>query len=115
MEKEKLLIGKTMMIGISLSVTALLFGGITYLAFNGHHVIHYQLFQQPIPMLTSIKGVLFNLTSNPLAWIQLGLLILIGIQMIRVILTAWLFIQKKDKCFAIISLLIFAILIHSLF
>lgn len=115
MEKENLFIGKTMTTSIILSMMLILFGGSIYLFFNGHRVIHYQVFQQPTLTLTSMKGILSSLTSNPLAWIQSGLLMLIMSQIIRVGLITWLFIRMKDKCFTMISLIIFVILIYNLF
>lgn len=104
-----------MSIGTIVSIILILFGGVIYLALNGRYPIHYQTFQQPTPQLTTYKGVWNNLLSSPLAWIQCGLLMLVVLQIVRVALTAWLFIKIKDVYFAMISLFILAVLVFAFF
>ena len=111
MEKMKLLIGRVMFAGVALSASLVLFGGIYYLIINGHNTVNYQIFH-PVGLLNNHQT---DIKLFPLIWIQAGILVLIATQVIRVALTAWLFLRIKDIYFSIISFFILIILIYALF
>lgn len=101
---KELQIGLLLRVGLWLSVLIVLLGGILYLLQCGSIFIQYEVF--PSTLLLICPG---------LRIIQFGLLILVITQVLRVILTAWLFMQKRDYFFTFISLIIFGFLIYSIF
>lgn len=116
MKQAELLIGQMLRAGLLLSVLVVLVGGVMYLIQNGHETIHYRVFQPEASDLSTMSGILATaLTFSAPGIIQLGLLILVLTQVLRVALTAWLFAQERDFLFTWISLIILAILIYSVF
>ena len=108
MSRAELLIGKVLRVGLWLSVLIVLVGGIFYLIQYGHESVHYELFTpkfQPQSLMLSSSTII----------IQLGLFVLILTQVLRVMLTAWLFLDLKDYVFTGISLVILGVLIYSIF
>lgn len=98
-------IGQVLRWGLFLSLFIVLVGGACYLWQHGNDVIPYQVF----------SGKFTTILLSPQGIIQLGLFILIGTQVLRVILTAFLFLQCKDYVFTAISGGIFVLLIYSIF
>lgn len=115
MEKGKFFIGKVMSIGAILSVVLILSGGIIYLFLNGKTLVHYESFRPISPPLPIFRNIWNNLLRTPLAWIQSGLLALVLLQIIRVALTAWMFVKIKDIYFSLISIFILLVLIYAIF
>lgn len=105
MNSEERLIGVVLRIGLWLSVLVVLIGGIFYLIQCGGEPIQYQIFQK--------KSYINNCSARHI--IDIGLLFLVFTQIFRVLLTAWLFFNQKDYFFTSISLLIFSVLIYSIF
>jgi uncharacterized membrane protein len=115
MQSIELLIGRVLRVGLIASVLIVLTGGVFYLLQNGHQDIHYQVFQYT-STFSSITNILHEaFTRSPAGIIQLGLLVLVLTQVLRVLLTIGLFLKIKDYLFTIISLIIFAILVYSIF
>jgi uncharacterized membrane protein len=115
MERIQLAIGRLLLIGVLVSFIIILIGGILYLLNHGTDIIHYQAFHGEPQLYKSIPDILLDaFTLSPLALIQLGLLILVIVQILRVALTTWLFIQIRDNYFVYISLFILFILVYSL-
>lgn len=112
----EIVIGYTMRIGLIISIMIVLVGGILYLVQFGNQPIHYQVFDHHTSSLMSVSGIVrkaLNLSSIGL--IQFGLLVLVLTQVIRVLLTAVLFIKQRDYIFIAISLGIFFVLVYSIF
>ena len=115
MERMQLAIGRLLLIGIIVSFILVFIGGSLYLLKHGADTVHYQSFHGEPHIYKSIAGISSNiLTFSSLGLIQLGLLVLVIVQILRVGLTTWLFIQLRDNLFFFISLFILVVLLYSL-
>lgn len=105
------IVGVVLRTGVILAATLVLIGGIALLA--GHRVAsQHRKFQGVPTQLASIGGVLHGaMTLNPLYIIQLGLLVLIATPVVRVITCAAGFSLERDWTYAIVSLIVLALLI----
>lgn len=116
MESIQLTISKLMIIGIVISLLLVAGGGIFYLSLHGSEIVSFSTFHQEPQTLTSIRGILRDAISlAPRGIIQLGLLVLLLTQVLRVILTTWFFAKIHNSVFVWISLFILAVLIYSVF
>jgi len=116
MERAELIIGYMLRIGLWLSVAVVSIGGVLYLMQCGHETIHYQVFHSEPWVPTSLLDIWRELKKcSAQAIIQFGLMLLILTQVLRVALTAWLFMHERDYIFTWISLIILLVLIYSIF
>lgn len=113
--KFELIIGRIMIMGIVLSSLVVLAGGCLYLIQQGYHIISYTKFVgEPISLRSTI-GILQGaqqLTGTGL--IQLGLWLLVATQIVRMILTGYLFAISRDTFFTLFSFIIAIVLIYSI-
>lgn len=116
MEKVEIAIGRLLLIGVLISLFFIISGGILYLFKHGNDLVHFHTFRGEPVQFSSIWRIWENAFSfSALGLIQLGLLILVFVQVLRVALTTWYFIKINDKTFTWISLFILTVLILSLF
>lgn len=116
LERMELLIGKILIIGVTIAGTIVALGGVLYLLRHGGEQVHYGVFSGEPTDLKTIVGVsedVWHLSGR--AIIQFGLLVLVAIQVVRVAFTVWLFKVARDKVFVYIGLLVLAVLAFSLF
>lgn len=98
--------------GVLLSAALVLAGGLGFLVSHRHDIPNYRTFHAEPAPLSSIHGVArgaFGL--HPLYIIQLGLLILIATPVVRVVTCAAGFAFERDWTYAIVSLIVLALLI----
>ncbi len=116
MENFKLMISKLIITIVIIASVISCIGGIVYLWYHGHETISYQLFQSEPQPFTSFFGIWQQAFSfSPKGVMQLGLLLLVVGQAVRVMLTTWLFAKENDYFFSFSSLFIFAVMMYSLF
>jgi uncharacterized membrane protein len=110
------LIGIVLLTGVLLSAAIVLFGGALYMWRHGATPVHYRIFRGEPSDLRSLSGIWkdFEAGSGRGA-IQFGLMLLVGIQVVRVALTGVLFLLNRDKVFVVITFLVFAMLTYALF
>ena len=114
-QKIENIIGILLRVGVSVSA-ALVFGaGIAYL-WQSHAVrVSYQQFHGETAALTSVRGVIRDAASlDPLALMQLGLLILIATPVARVLFAAFAFALEHDWLYVVVSLIVFSVLLATL-
>lgn len=115
MEKLQLLIGRLLLVGVLLSLLLVAVGGILYLYSHGHEAVHFHVFHSESNGFTSLAGVWQDLSSfSALGIIELGLLVLVFLQVLRVLLTTWVFIKLRDTFFIWASFFVLLLLILSL-
>lgn len=115
MERMQLAIGRLLLIGVVLSFLIVLVGGIGYLWDNSNHLVDYQHFNGVQPSFRSISAIMNGaLGFTPLALIQFGILFLVLVQLLRVALVGWFFIEQRDEVFIAISAFVLLVLIYSL-
>jgi len=109
-------IGRLLIVGVIVSSLIVLAGGVLYLIRHGEAPVHYHIFRGEPVDLRSIGGVAREaslLTGRGL--IQFGLALLVAVQVLRVLLIVWLFYAVRDWKFVGISVMVFAVLVYSLF
>lgn len=111
----RLIISRLLLTGIVISLLLIITGGLLYLAQHGGDIVNYRSFHGEPVILTSFLGILTDaFYLKPVGIIQLGLLLLFLTQILRVALTAWLFLKEKSLFFVVISMIILFILIFAL-
>jgi len=110
------LIGVVLLAGILTSAAIVLFGGVLYMWRHGATPVHYRIFRGEPSDLRSLAGIWKDFEhGSGRGAIQLGLMLLVGIQLVRVALTDILFLLNRDKVFAAITFLVLAMLSYALF
>ncbi len=112
----ELIIGILLRLGVMVSGFVVLFGAVVYLIRNGGAPLpDYKSFHGETAQLSTVEGILAGcLQFRGRAIIQLGVLLLIGTPVARVVFSAVAFALEKDKLYVFITLLVLAILLFSL-
>lgn len=109
------IIGVLLRVGVTSSAIIVLGAGLVYVWREHAGVTHYHHFHQEGTELTTITGVFRGAIGlDPLAIMQLGLLLLIATPVARVLFAVFAFMMERDWMYVIISLIVFAVLIASL-
>lgn len=110
----QLIIGWLLRLGVIISVSIVIFGGMVYLLRHGHTTADYTTFRGVPDFIYPpgiIKGV-FDFKAR--AIIQAGIILLIATPVLRVIFSAIGFLMEKDYLYIAISLLVLLIIIGSM-
>lgn len=111
-----IVIGNLLRTGVVIAASTVLLGGIVYLFRHGSALAGYKVFQRVPYDLCNVRGILENAFSfHGRGFIQLGLLLLIATPIARVVLSIFAFARQRDALYVIITILVFGILIYSLF
>ncbi len=109
------MIGNLLRAGVLLSAAVVLAGGVWLLLDCGRERADYSRFQPPAASLRSPARVAAGLAHpNPPDLIQFGLLLLIAIPVTRVILCLIAFSFERDPMYAVMTLIVLAVLAYSL-
>ncbi len=109
-------IGALLRAGVLSSAFVILIGGTIYLAHHGHDRPDYHTFHGVPQYLHTLSGIFAGaLHGQGLAIIQLGLLILIATPIARVVLSVFAFLAERDFLYVVISGIVLAVLLYSLF
>jgi len=109
------IIGNLLRVGVLIAAAVVLLGGILYLAGHSTDRVSYQHFSAAGDTVQSISGVFRSATHfDSEGLIQLGLLLLIATPVARVALAVVGFALEKDRLYAMVSLIVLAILVFSL-
>jgi uncharacterized membrane protein len=115
-QRVEMIIGNLLLTGVLLSGAIVLFGGILYLLQYGHVSAHYSGFSASRAELHAVGPVIREaLHLDSRAIIQLGLLLLIATPVSRVAFSIVAFALERDSLYVWITLVVFAILMFSLF
>jgi len=110
------LIGVVLLAGVLLSAFIVLFGGVLYMWRHGSTPVHYRIFRGEPSDLRSLAGIWKDFEhGSGRGAIQFGLMLLVGVQLVRVVLTGILFLLNRDKVFVVITFLVFTLLTYALF
>lgn len=116
MERMELAIGRLLLIGVLIALSLSALGAALYLFKQGNESVNYHTFHGISQQLTSIRGIWQSaMQMSAAGLIQLGLLVLVLVQILRVLLTTWFFVLLRDRIFVAISLFILGTLIYSFF
>lgn len=113
-KKIEEIISLVLTIGVLISIALVLLGGCMYLWQVGSRPINLELLQTA-DHATNMQIIWHSaLSFSPVGLIELGLLTLVGTQIMRVFLLVWYYSAIHDFLFAFISLFILLTLIYSL-
>jgi len=109
-------IGLVLLAGVLTSAFIVLFGGVLYMWRHGSSPVHYRIFRGEPSDLRSLSGIWKDFEhGSGRGAIQFGLMLLVGVQVIRVALTGILFLLNRDRTFVVITFLVLAMLTYALF
>jgi uncharacterized membrane protein len=109
------LIGNLLRVGVTLAAAVVLFGGTVYLFRHGLAAPHYQVFVGEPADLRSVSGIVRDaLAFRGRGLIQLGLLLLIATPVARVAFSVAAFAMQRDRLYAVVALIVLAVLMYSL-
>lgn len=111
----EIIIGNLLRAGVLLAAATVLLGGVLYLVGHSADRVNYQHFSAGGDATQSVSGVAHAAAQfNSLGLIQFGLLLLIATPVARVALAVVGFALERDRLYALISLIVLAILAFSL-
>jgi uncharacterized membrane protein len=110
------LIGMALLVGVLLSTIIVSLGGIVYVWRHSKSTVHYRVFRGEPSDLRTLAGIEEDVKSfSGRGIIQVGLILLVGLQVVRVVLTGMLFVTSRDWVFTGITTLVLALLMYGLF
>ncbi len=108
----EVVMGRLLQVGVLLAATVVLAGGILYLVTHAGAQSNYRVFAaQPLRLrhpAAMLRGIAHG---DPLAVIQLGILLLVATPICRVIFAAIAFALEKDRLYIVVSAIVLAVLL----
>jgi uncharacterized membrane protein len=115
-QRIEIIIGALLRTGVILAAAVVFFGAVVYLAHHGREIPNYAVFHGEPENLKSASDIAHDaLGISGRAIIQLGLLLLIATPVARVLFSAIAFAIERDYMYVVITLIVLAILLYSLF
>src|SRR5260370_20811060 len=115
-EKVEQFLGNLLRAGVLVAAGVVAFGGALYLARHGREPIDFHHFHSEPGDLRSPWGiVLAALACRGRGVIQFGLLLLIATPVARVIFSVYAFARQRDFTYVVLTLIVLAVLLYSLF
>ena len=115
-ERIEIIIGAMLRVGVILSSALVAGGGIWYLYQSGGETPAFSVFHGEPASLRSISGIVRGAAAlDPKSWIQIGLLALIATPVARVLFSIAAFTAQRDRTYVVITTVVAAILLFSLF
>jgi uncharacterized membrane protein len=112
----EMIVGNLLRAGVILAAFLVLVGGIRYLAKHGLDPAEHHVFvKQPSEMFSPTGIVKGALALEDKSLMQLGILLLIATPVARVIFSVYAFAREHDGTYVIITLIVLAVLLYSLF
>jgi uncharacterized membrane protein len=111
----EIVLGRVLQIGTLVSAAVIAVGGLAWLVTSGGQTPHYDVFRGEPSDLSSVPGIVgAALALGPRAVIQLGLLLLVGTPIARVVGALLAFAARRDALYAAVSSFVLAALLYSL-
>ena len=115
-ERVERIMGTLLQSGVIISAAVVLAGGILYLLRYGRLPLRYENFVAERESLRGLGSVVNSaLHGDGRAIIEVGLLLLIATPVARVLFSIIAFALEKDRLYVVLTLIVFVILIYSLF
>ncbi len=107
--------GRLLRVGVIVSASVVLLGGVVYVARHGHEIPDYATFHSVPAPLRSITGTVKAVTAfEGQGIIQLGVLLLVATPVARVMLSVAVFALQRDWRYVMVTLFVLAVLFYSL-
>jgi len=112
----EIIIGMLLRSGVILAASVILIGAGLYLTRHGHEIPNYTAFHgEPESLKSPIEIMQGVMHMSARAIIQFGLLLLIATPVARVLFSAIAFTLERDVMYVVITLIVLAVLLFSLF
>jgi len=114
-ERMQRVISLVLLCGVLASAALVVLGGALYVFRHATVTTDYEVFRGTPTELRTFRGVMaaaFRLSGRGM--IQLGLMLLVGVQVVRVFLTGILFALERDRIFVGISGIVLALLMFGI-
>ena len=109
-------IGRLLQAGVLVSATVVLVGTILILLQNSRAPVDYRVFRAEPDTLRTLVGVVRAArAADSRAIVQLGLVLLIATPVARVAFTLVAFARQRDRAYVMITTIVLALLLYSLF
>ncbi len=111
----QVILGMLLRVGVIISMSIVLLGGIIFLIHNKGVITDYKVFKPELAKFSSIAAIFKGLlTFQGDAIVQFGVLMLIFTPVARIVFAVFSFLIEKDYLYVLIGLIILAILAISL-
>lgn len=109
------LLGHVLRAGVLVAATVVFSGGVVYLLRHGSEVPDYRVFRGEPSDLRSVSGTLSDASSfSGRGLIQLGLILLVGTPIARVVFSVVGFLRQRDLMYVVITVFVLTLLAYSL-
>lgn len=114
-EQMRVIIGRLLQIGVSLSASLVFVGAVAYLFRHHAEKPDYTVFHSEPPQLRGISGIGHDVASlSSRAMIQLGLVVLIATPVARVVFSMITFLRERDRLYAMFTAVVLVLLLYSI-
>ncbi len=114
-EQTERVMGSLLIFGVALAAAVVLLGAVLYLMHYGTDTPNYGAFRGEPADLRSFVGICrAALALRSRGLIQLGLLILIGTPVARVVFSVFNFVRQRDLLYTSVTLTVLSLLVYSL-
>jgi uncharacterized membrane protein len=111
----EIVLGRVLQVGTLVSAAVIAVGGLAWLVTSGGQAPHYDVFRGEPSDLSTVRGIVAAAFAlEPQAVIQLGLLLLVGTPIARVVGALAAFSARRDGLYVAVSSLVLAALLYSL-
>ena len=111
----QIILGTLLRLGVILSMTVVLIGGLLYLVYFHSNVVDYSVFTPSNNKYASLEAIFKGLKSfDSKAIIQFGTLLLIFTPITRVVFSIFSFLIERDYLYVLIGLFVLGVILFSL-
>ncbi|WP_316835866.1 DUF1634 domain-containing protein [Pedobacter nutrimenti] len=111
----QVILGTLLRVGVILSMSVVLLGGIIYLLHHGNGLVDYKIFDSSKNQYASILAVFEGIKSmDSQAVIQFGVLLLIFTPITRVVFSIFSFLIERDYMYVLIGVFVLCVILFSL-
>src|SRR5262249_17856067 len=115
-ERVEQAMGNLLRAGVLLAAGVVLLGAALYLLRHGGEPTDYKVVRgQPAAVRSPVGVILDALDGRARGLIQLGLLLLVATPVARVAFAAYAFARQRDHTYVVLTLIVLAVLLYSLF
>jgi uncharacterized membrane protein len=109
------LIGRLLQVGVLVAAAVVLAGGVMLILRHGRSTVEFNTFSTAASPLTGLVGIFRGAFAlDPMAIVQLGLVLLIATPVMRVALTLVAFALQRDRLYILLTAVVLALLLYGL-
>lgn len=109
------LIGRLLQVGVLVAAAVVLLGGVMLLLQQGRNPVEFSTFSTAASPLQGLVGIFRGaIALDPMAIVQLGLVLLIATPVMRVALTLVAFALQRDRLYVLLTAVVLALLLYGL-